>query len=151
RVPFELLGRTNFPPIGEGSYIVTLGPYGFFWFLLREPDTSTIEMPRTWAEFETLVVTDGWRSLLRDRSSPGCGRDVLPASFSSRRGFADRGPLPAPHVVGAERSGPADADAGVVLVGSRGGHETANYLRPMTIRWTRFDRERKNPNALAAV
>src|SRR5262249_25249839 len=41
RVPFELLGRTNFPPIGDGPYLVTLGPYGFFWFLLREPDAST--------------------------------------------------------------------------------------------------------------
>src|SRR6202040_11008 len=67
RVPFELLGRTNFPPIGDGAYLVTLGPYGFFWFLLREPDASTIEGPRIWAEFETLVVTDGWRSLLRGR------------------------------------------------------------------------------------
>src|SRR5258705_13059503 len=60
RVPFELLGRTNFPPIGDVAYLVTLGPYGFFWFLLHEPDASTIEAPRIWAEFETLVVTDGW-------------------------------------------------------------------------------------------
>src|SRR5436853_682104 len=67
RVPFELLGRTNFPPIGDNPYLVTLGPYGFFWLLLREPDAS-VEVPRTWAEFETLVVTDGWRSLLRGRS-----------------------------------------------------------------------------------
>src|SRR5438067_6825132 len=57
-VPFELLGRTNFPPIGDGAYLVTLGPYGFFWFLLREPDASTIDAPRIWAEFETLVITD---------------------------------------------------------------------------------------------
>jgi len=67
-VPFELLGRTNFPLIGEGLYLVTLGPYGFFWFLLREPEASMVDSPRIWAEFETLVVTDGWRSLLRCRS-----------------------------------------------------------------------------------
>ena len=151
RVPFELLGRTNFPPIGEGPYIVTLGPYGFFWFLLREPDTSTIEMPRTWAEFETLVVTDGWRSLLRGRSKSVLERDVLPAYFSTRRWFAERGHLPATHIIGAVPFGAGDADVGVVLVESSGGRETANYLMPMTIKWTRFDRERKNPNALAAV
>jgi maltose alpha-D-glucosyltransferase/alpha-amylase len=108
-------------------------------------------MPRTWAEFETLVVTDGWRSLLRDRSKSVLERDVLPAYFSSRRWFAERGHLPATHVIGAVPFGAADADAGVVLVESSGRHETANYLLPMTIRWTRFDRERKNPNALAAV
>ena len=57
---------------------MTLGPYGFFWFLLRESDAS-IEVPRTWAEFETLVVTDGWRSLLRGRSQSVLERYVLPA------------------------------------------------------------------------
>src|SRR5262249_17640856 len=80
------LGRTNFPPIGDNPYLVTLGPYGFFWFLLREPDASTIEMPRrTWAEFETLVVTDGWKSLLHGRSKSILERDVLPAFLASRR------------------------------------------------------------------
>jgi len=44
RVPFELLGRTNFPPIGDGAYLVTLGRYGFFWFLLREPDRHKLYM-----------------------------------------------------------------------------------------------------------
>ena len=29
-------GRTAFPAIGETPYIVTLAPYGFFWFLLTE-------------------------------------------------------------------------------------------------------------------
>src|SRR5258707_15004770 len=27
RVPFELLGRTNFPPIGDGAYLVMPRPY----------------------------------------------------------------------------------------------------------------------------
>jgi maltose alpha-D-glucosyltransferase/alpha-amylase len=151
RVPFELLGRTNFPPIGEAPYIVTLGPYGFLWFLLREPDASTIEVPRIWAEFETLVVTDGWTSLLRGRSKSVLERDVLPAFFANRRWYAERGNLPATHVVGALPLGTADADVGVLLVEASGRRETAHYVLPMTIRWTRFDREGKNPNALAAV
>jgi len=151
RVPFELLGRTNFPPIGEAPYIVTLGPYGFLWFLLREPDASTIEVPRTWAEFETLVVTDGWTSLLRGRSKSVLERDVLPAFFANRRWYAERGNLPTTHIIGALPLGTADADVGVLLVEASGGRETANYVLPMTIRWTRFDREGKNPNALAAV
>jgi maltose alpha-D-glucosyltransferase/alpha-amylase len=35
--PVELLGRVPFPPVGEGSYGVTLGPYGFYWFELVQP------------------------------------------------------------------------------------------------------------------
>jgi maltose alpha-D-glucosyltransferase/alpha-amylase len=32
----ELLGGTPFPPIGELSYFLTLGPHYFFWFQLVE-------------------------------------------------------------------------------------------------------------------
>jgi maltose alpha-D-glucosyltransferase/alpha-amylase len=151
RVPFELLGRTNFPLIGEGPYLVTLGPYGFFWFLLREPDASTIEVPRTWAEFETLVVTDGWRSLLRGRSKSVLERDVLPAFLASRRWYAERGNPLTTHIVGVMPIAAADPDLGVALLEAKGKRETANYLLPLTIKWTRLDRERQNPSALAAV
>ena len=149
RVPFELLGRTNFPTIGDGAYLVTLGPYGFFWFLLREPDASTIEAPRIWAEFETLVVTDGWRSLLRSRSKSILERDVLPAFLASRRWYANRGRLATTHIAGAVPI--VAADLGVALLEVKDKRETANYLLPLTIKWTRFDPERQNPSTLAAV
>jgi maltose alpha-D-glucosyltransferase / alpha-amylase len=149
-VPFELLGRTNFPPIGDNPYLVTLGPYGFFWLLLREPDAS-VEVPRTWAEFETLVVTDGWRSLLDGRSKSVLERDVLPAFLASRRWYAERGSWPTTHILGALPLGAADAELGMVLLEAKGRRETANYLLPLTIKWTRFDPEQENPNALAAV
>jgi maltose alpha-D-glucosyltransferase/alpha-amylase len=151
RVPFELLGRTNFPPIGEASYLVTLGPYGFFWFLLREPEASIVDSPRIWAEFETLVVTDGWRSLLRGRSKSILERDVLPAFLASRRWYANRGRLATTHIVGAVPLVATDAELGVALLEAKDKRETANYLLPLSIKWTRFDRERQNPSALAAV
>ncbi len=37
--PFELLGDTRFPPIGETPYFLSLGPHGFYWFRL-DPATS---------------------------------------------------------------------------------------------------------------
>src|SRR5262245_47552462 len=151
RVPFELLGRTNFPPIGEGPYLVTLGPYGFFWFLLREPEASMVDSPRIWAEFETLVVTDGWRSLLRGRSKSILERDVLPAFLASRRWYANRGRPATTHIAGTVPIVATDPDLGVALLEAKDKRETANYLLPLTIKWTRFDRERQNPNALAAV
>ncbi len=36
-VPVEMLGYTEFPPIGPAPYFLTLGPYGFYWFELRKP------------------------------------------------------------------------------------------------------------------
>ncbi|MCK7475315.1 MAG: alpha-glucosidase C-terminal domain-containing protein [Rhodopseudomonas palustris] len=32
-----MLGRSRFPAIGELPYMITLGPYGFYWFRLCEP------------------------------------------------------------------------------------------------------------------
>ena len=40
RVPVEMLGRTHFPRIGELPYLLTLGPRGFFWFQLTEPEEA---------------------------------------------------------------------------------------------------------------
>ena len=91
RLPFEMLGRTSFPPIGEGPYVVTLAPYGFYWFQLCEAAGSAIEAQSTPAEFETLVVTHGWRSLLHGHSRSVLERDVLPAFLAGRRWFAERG------------------------------------------------------------
>ncbi len=38
-VPVEMLGYTEFPPIGSAPYFLTLGPYGFYWFELQRPRT----------------------------------------------------------------------------------------------------------------
>ena len=34
-IPIEMFGRSLFPRIGERPYVMTLGPYDFFWFRLR--------------------------------------------------------------------------------------------------------------------
>ena len=53
--------------IGELPYVVTLAPYGFFWFYLCE-QSGEIESASIAPEFETLVVTEGWRSLSHGRA-----------------------------------------------------------------------------------
>jgi maltose alpha-D-glucosyltransferase / alpha-amylase len=152
RIPFEMLGRTNFPPIGDGAYIVTLGPYAFYWFQLCETVESATEAESAPAEFETLVVTHGWRSLVQGRSKSALERDVLPAFLANRRWFAERGNSAVTcDVVGALPLDAADQNLGVALIEAKGRHETATYLLPLSIKWTRFDPMRPNPNALAAV
>ncbi len=34
-VPIEMLGYTEFPPVGQQPYFLTLAPYGFYWFELQ--------------------------------------------------------------------------------------------------------------------
>jgi maltose alpha-D-glucosyltransferase/alpha-amylase len=41
RYPVEMFGRSRFPRIGELSYLLTLAPRGFFWFVLEKPPEET--------------------------------------------------------------------------------------------------------------
>jgi maltose alpha-D-glucosyltransferase / alpha-amylase len=152
RIPFELLGRTNFPRIGEGPYIITLAPYGFYWFQLVESVESTTEENSTPEEFETLVVPHGWRSLLYGRTRSVLEHEVLPAFLARRRWFAERGNASADcHVANAFAVEADGHDLGIALVEAKGKHGRATYQLPLDIKWTRFDPLRPDPNALAAV
>ncbi len=44
-VPQEMFGKVPFPVIDERPYRLTLGPHGFFWFRLVQPDQ--VEEPRS--------------------------------------------------------------------------------------------------------
>jgi maltose alpha-D-glucosyltransferase/alpha-amylase len=35
RIPVELIGKVRFPRIGELPYLLTLAPYGFYWFTVE--------------------------------------------------------------------------------------------------------------------
>jgi maltose alpha-D-glucosyltransferase/alpha-amylase len=92
RIPLEMLGRSRFPAIGELPYMITLAPYGFYWFELQEPDKSEPVRHRAVPEFETLVVPVGstWVSLARERGM--FERDVLPGHLARQRWYPERSP-----------------------------------------------------------
>jgi maltose alpha-D-glucosyltransferase / alpha-amylase len=153
RVPLEMLGRTNFPAIGELPYMITLGPYGFYWFLLQERHKSEPAAPSIVPEFETLVVPVGstWVSLARTRSVFEC--DVLPGHLARSRWY----PI---HTAAAIHPTLTSAipfcDIGdnrpwLAFFEATEDETRTRYMLPMQIEWVRFDRERYNPNALAAV
>ena len=93
RVPVELLGGTPFPPIGELTYLLTLPPYGFYWFEL-----STEAAPPSWhtqtseqmPEFATLVLRDREGYQLMEGSRKSLELEVLPAYLARRRWFASK-------------------------------------------------------------
>ena len=65
-------------------------------------------------EFETLVVTDGWHSLLQGRARVILERDVLPAFLAGRRWFAERA-TPRYHGQTRRRVPLAAGDPGIAL------------------------------------
>jgi maltose alpha-D-glucosyltransferase/alpha-amylase len=153
RIPLEMLGRTCFPAIGELPYMITLAPYGFYWFQLQEPDKSEPVAPHAVPEFETLVVplNSTWVSLARTRGV--FERDVLPGHLARTRWYPERSPA---NIQPTLTSAIPFCDIGdnrpwlAFFEASQRGL-THRYLLPMQIEWVRFDRERYNPRAFAAV
>jgi maltose alpha-D-glucosyltransferase/alpha-amylase len=153
RIPLEMMGRTRFPAIGELPYMVTLGPYGFYWFDLQERDKSVAPAPRTMQEFETLVVPLGstWASLARTRGI--FEHDVLPGHLSRTRWYPEHRPAAIhPVLVSAVPfCDIGDNKPWLVFFEATQDDRRARYVLPMQTEWMRFDREHYNPNAFAAV
>ncbi len=90
-VPVEMIGGSAFPPIGQLSYLLTLQPYGFYWFLLA----SETQMPswhnepvETMPEFHTLVVKRSADELLEGSSRQTLEQTALPTYLPKRRWYA---------------------------------------------------------------
>ncbi len=138
RVPVDIVGGSTFPPIGQLSYLLTLAPFGFFWFLLAQeaelPQWHAPE-PESMPEYATIVVRRDIEEVVQPQSLRILQNEVLPSYIPRRRWFASKGervdgfaltyavPLPgAPGVMLAELS---------VAIGGR----SETYALPLAIAW----------------
>ena len=153
RIPLEMLGRSRFPAIGELPYMITLAPYGFYWFELRLRDPSEHVEPTVAPEFETLVVPPGatWLSLARARGV--FERDVLPEHLARTRWYPERSANAIqPTLISAiPFCDIGDNRPWLAFFETTQRGVITRYVLPMQINWVRYDRERYNPRAFAAV
>lgn len=153
RIPLEMLGRSHFPAIGELTYLITLAPYGFYWFQLREKETSIHVEPTRMPEFETLVVPLGATWVTLERTRGVFERDVLPSYLSRTRWFPERSPsaITAKMTSAIPFSNLGDNRPWLAFFEWTQTGTEIRYTVPLRIRWHRFEREYHNPRALAAV
>jgi maltose alpha-D-glucosyltransferase/alpha-amylase len=92
RTPLELTGRTAFPTIGQLTYLLTLQPYGFYWFQLCEGvaapawSTATAGAP----EYHTFVLRGNLPDLMEPQSRSILEQEILPAYVAARRWFQSK-------------------------------------------------------------
>ncbi|MBO3460409.1 maltose alpha-D-glucosyltransferase [Aetokthonos hydrillicola Thurmond2011] len=67
-VPVEIFGQTEFPPIGESPYFLSLSPYGFYWFTLQRKHSLT-QPPKLPAELPTLFINSQWQHVFSQTQS----------------------------------------------------------------------------------
>ncbi len=66
RVPTELFGRSEFPPITDNPYFMTLSAYAFYWFSLEPATEGTSPYDALQSHpLPTLTTTGKWEDLFR--------------------------------------------------------------------------------------
>ncbi|HUH40277.1 MAG TPA: alpha-glucosidase C-terminal domain-containing protein, partial [Castellaniella sp.] len=96
QVPVEMLGETVFPTIGELPYLLTLPPFGFYWFDLSRsasPPDWHVDAPEQMPELITLVLRARGALELTEISRKVLETEVLPQYLRRQRWFAGP-PLP---------------------------------------------------------
>ena len=90
-VPVEIFGRSEFPPIGELPYFLTLGPHSFYWFSLEPKPAARIqaeEVDRA-VQLPLLTVAGSWDRILQGRNKAAL-EGLLPAYIKARRWFGGK-------------------------------------------------------------
>ena len=91
RVPIELSAGSLFPPVGKLNYLLTLPPYGFYWFALATASDRPawhVPAPEPLPEFVTIVMRDGLAKALA--STQLVEEEVLPQYVAKRRWFGPK-------------------------------------------------------------
>ncbi len=90
KVPVELVGKTEFPPIKEQPYFLTMAAHVFYWFSLESPSgeaqagTSAAE-----PQIPVLQIKGGADNLFR-KDLRGTLEKILPAYMKNRRWFGGK-------------------------------------------------------------
>lgn len=87
--PVEMLGGVEFPRIGDGQYVLTLAPHGFYWFVLeKQPAPITARVPAqevpTIVHGPALLASGVWETLFDGYIRTLIERDSL-APFLKRQ------------------------------------------------------------------
>lgn len=88
-VPVEIFGRTEFPPISESSYFLSVGPYAFYWFTLK-PQHSSLKPLKSQAQLPTLVVAGKWQNIFSQPQLKGMLESTLADYLYSCRWFGGK-------------------------------------------------------------
>ena len=94
QVPVEMLGGSAFPPIGQLPFLLTLPPYGFYWFLLADREQMPswhVQPAQPLPEFTTVVLKKRMEELLESPSRDTLQDAILPQYLPKRRWFAGKG------------------------------------------------------------
>ena len=138
RVPVEMLGSSAFPPVGDLPYLITVPPYGFYWFLMSEtaePPAWSNKTPEQLTEQLTLVLNNRLAYELTESSRQILTFEVLPPYLAKRRWFSAKGETFRGAQFAYAVALPDAPDVFFAEVNVNVGERTERYALPASIVW----------------
>jgi maltose alpha-D-glucosyltransferase/alpha-amylase len=142
RVPVELVGRSPFPQIGAGPYVLTCPGYGFYWFLLADPAKLQGEFmaapdATVLPEYVTVVWARSWHGVVEGRGRDTLERDILPAYLPQQRWFSSKNAaIESCRLVSSAVMGASGQSLLTVVEARAPGAPPAKYFLPVVAQWT---------------
>jgi maltose alpha-D-glucosyltransferase/alpha-amylase len=84
-VPVEMFSHNKFPPITDRPYLFTMGPHGYFWFLLQK-ERDYVEDKGD----QPVVKVNKWQELFTDRNLQQLEVKILPDYIKDCRWFGSK-------------------------------------------------------------
>ena len=137
RTPVELSGSSVFPQIGQLTYLLTLPPYAFYWFLLsteaQQPAWSTATSGPI-IEYHTFVLKSGLEDIASRSALDVLEREVLPMYVPPRRWFQSKDRKISKIKV--ETIGQlSDSDLVYAEISVQAGDADVRYSLPLSVAW----------------
>jgi maltose alpha-D-glucosyltransferase/alpha-amylase len=138
RIPVEMTADSVFPPVGQLTYLLTLPPYGFYWFTLATETALPswhVPAPEPLPEFATVVMRNHLEEVLDKDRRKILETESLLAYLPKRRWFAakDEAITKVEITSSASLPGPTENLLTEIAVTTKRG--TASYLLPLGIAW----------------
>jgi maltose alpha-D-glucosyltransferase/alpha-amylase len=137
RVPVELTGGSLFPPIGKLTYLLTLPPFGFYWFILTnesEAPSWHTPAPEPMPDYVTVVLRARLDEAL-ESAAPVLERETLPPYLQKRRWFGAKDQtLQSSHIAYMARLG-GERDMLLAEVEVKTDGAISRWQLPLSISW----------------
>jgi maltose alpha-D-glucosyltransferase/alpha-amylase len=88
--PEEVFSKNKFPTIKEAPYVLTLGPYDYYWFLLQQEE-ELFRMDNIFGFIPQLSVSKSWENVFQKKIEEKLEEDVLPSYIAGCRWFGGKG------------------------------------------------------------
>jgi len=139
RVPVELNAGTPFPPIGELTYLLTLPPYGFYWFALASqsdwPSWHT-PAPEPLPEFVTVVMRESLAKALSGPAQAQLEHESLPQYIAKRRWFGLKDhTIKATRIASSTNIGDSEGEILLTEIEVKADGAATRWLLPLGILW----------------